>query len=305
MPPSATGFGGGKVILLGEHAVVHGVPAIAVGVRRGVTARARPSTEDLLHVEPWGRTLRPAHGGDEPLERALDHVLGHYEERPKLRIDVDVDLPPGAGLGCSAALGVSILDAIDKALDVVRSRDALGALALGWESFFHGAPSGIDNTVAAVGGLLRFQRRSSVRRITSSQTFHLIIAHSGQRSSTRAMVEMVTRQLEEHPVLVNRKLDEIRALVDEAEAALQRGDVATVGRALDCNHGILRTLHLSTPRLDALCRAARTAGALGAKVTGAGGGGCMFALAEDLDHAIRIADALDAESFIEEVGSAA
>lgn len=305
MSRTEEGFGGGKVILLGEHAVVHGVPAIAAGVRRGVRATAQPAPEDVLHVEPWGRTWRPTQVGDEQLSRAFDHVLAFYDDRPPLRIDVQVELPRGAGLGCSAALGVSVLDAIDKALGVDRSRIALGTRALAWEKFFHGAPSGIDNAVAALGGLLRFQRPSMVSRITPLRTLHLVVGHSGERSSTKDMVAWVARQLRERPVSVNRKLDEVRELVDEAEAALQFGEVLALGQALDRNHRILRDLHLSTPRLEALCRAAKSAGALGAKVTGAGGGGCMVALAEDPDHAIRIADALDADSFIEEVGRAA
>lgn len=305
MSTAAKGFGGGKVILVGEHAVVHGVPAIAAGVRRGVTAMAQPAEEDLLHIEPWGRTLRPASADDEPLARAFDHVLGCYDDRPSLRIEVQVDLPPGAGLGCSAALGVSILDAVDKTLGIDRPRDALGALALGWERFFHGAPSGIDNTTAALGGLLRFQQASAVRRIAPARPVHLVVAHSGERSSTKEMVALVSRHLEEHPASGRRKLDEVRELVNEAETALQNGEMLALGQAFDRNHDILRSLCLSTPRLEELCRAARSAGALGAKVTGAGGGGCIVALAEDTDHAVRISDALEADSFVEEVGRAA
>ena len=305
MSGTAKGFGGGKVILVGEHAVVHGVPAIAAGIRRGVTTIARRAQEDSLHFEPWGRTFRPDADSEEPLARAFEQILSSYRDRPPLRLDVRVDLPPGAGLGCSAAIGVSLLDALDEALGVQRSRPALGALALEWERFFHGAPSGIDNIASAMGGLLCFQQACPVRPISPARPFSLVVAHSGQRSNTKDMVALVSRQLAERPAWRRRALDEVHALVLEAETALRHGEILALGRVLDRNHRILRSLRLSTPRLEDLCGAARSAGALGAKITGAGGGGCIVALAEGPDHAIRIADSLEAESFIEEVGRAA
>jgi mevalonate kinase len=232
--------------------VVHGVPAIAVGIRRGVTSVAQRHEEDLLHIEPWGRTFRPDADGEEPLARA-----------------------------------------------------ALGTLALEWERFFHGAPSGIDNVTSAMGGLLCFQQASPVRRIPPARSFALVVAHSGQRSSTRDMVARVAQQLAERPSSVRRMLEEVHALVITAEDALLNGELGALGRVLDRNHAILRSLRLSTPQLEELCGAARAAGALGAKITGAGGGGCIVALAENSEHAVRIADALRTKSFIEEVSRAA
>lgn len=305
MLSTAKGFGGGKVILVGEHAVVHGVPAIAAGIRRGVTSVARRHEEDLLRIEPWGRTFRPDADGEEPLARAFERLLSSYGDRPPLRLDVRVDLAPGAGLGCSAAIGVSLLDAVDRALGIRRPRAALGTLALEWERFFHGSPSGIDNVTSAMGGLLCFQQASPVRRIPPARSFALVVAHSGQRSSTRDMVARVAQQLAERPSSVRRMLEDVHALVITAEDALLNGELGALGRVLDRNHAILRSLRLSTPQLEELCGAARAAGALGAKITGAGGGGCIVALAENTEHAVRIAGALRTESFIEEVSRAA
>ena len=119
------------------------------------------------------------------------------------------------------------------------------------------------------------------------------------------MVARVSQQLDARPDWARRTLDDVHALVLEAETAIRSGDLRALGGALDENHEILRSLNLSTPRLEGLCRAARSAGALGAKITGAGGGGCMVALATDADHASRIGRALEAGSFVEEVGRAA
>jgi mevalonate kinase len=302
---TATGFGGGKIILVGEHAVVHGAPAIVAGIRRGVSAVARPAGQDSLYIEPWGKTWRPNAESDEPLERAFERILSRYTNRPPLRFVLRVALPPGAGLGCSAAIGVSLIDAIDKALGVARSRAELGALALEWERFFHGDPSGVDNLASALGGLLCYRRSSVPRPISPKGSFYLVVANSGQRSNTKQMVARVARRLAGSPEWARRALDEVKTLAIDAEAAICMGDLLELGGALDRNHEILRSLNLSTNRLEALCRQARSAGALGAKITGAGGGGCMVALAAEAEHADRISAALAAESFVEELGHAA
>ena len=127
------GFGRGKVILLGEHAVVHGCPAIAVGIERGVTANATVAEHDLLQLSPWDLVLRPDPKGNEPLQRAFAAALALYPARPSLEVNAQVDLPAGAGLGCSAAIGVAILDAIDETLGIERSRTELATAALAWE----------------------------------------------------------------------------------------------------------------------------------------------------------------------------
>ncbi|HSN81599.1 MAG TPA: mevalonate kinase [Polyangiales bacterium] len=295
------GFGRGKVILLGEHAVVHGFPAIAVGIDRGVTAEATAGHADLLRLAPWGLTIRPHPQGSEPLERAFAAVLASYLERPLLEVDARVDLPAGAGLGCSAAIGVAVLDAIDAALGVERSREALGAAALVWEQVFHGNPSGIDNTMSAVGGVALFRKGQPLEPLYSNKPLHLVIGYSGEPSSTKEMVASVARQLQDEPSRVRQSFEAIESLVRNAKVALETGDHVTLGRLLDLNHTILSSLMLCTTRLDAMCQAARAAGALGAKMTGAGGGGCMFALAPKPEAADRIRDVLGEGSFIAEV----
>lgn len=304
MEDGATGFGRGKVILLGEHAVIHGVPAIAVGLPRGVTAVARTWSEDLLFLAPF-RAAAPDFESEEPISRAFAAALALYPRRPLLRIDVRVELPPGAGLGCSAAIGVSVLDAIDKALGIRRTRSELGTRALAWERIFHGSPSGIDNTTAAIGGLIRFERLHGASTLCSGSPLHLVIVDSAQRADTKEMVEKVTLRLQRKPDDTRRLFEEVRILVGEAELALRRGDASALGDQLDRNHAVLRSLGLSTPRIEALRDAAKGAGALGAKLTGSGGGGCIVVLAEDASHARSIADAMPKGAFLTQVARAA
>ncbi len=295
------GFGRGKVILLGEHAVVHGFGAIAVGLDRGVTAVATEAAEDLLRLEPWGLSLRPDPAGDEPLERAFATALGSYPQRPPLEIHARVALPAGAGLGCSAAIGVAVLDAIDELLGLERSRADLGEAALGWERVFHGNPSGIDNTMSAVGGVALFRKGQPLQPLHSNKPLHLVIGCSGEPSSTKEMVASVARQLDRDPDRVGKAFDAIEALVQNAKLAIESGDHVALGQLLDLNHTILSSLMLCTTKLDAMCQAARRAGALGAKMTGAGGGGCMLALAPKTEEAQRLREVLGEDAFVAEV----
>lgn len=297
------GFGRGKVILLGEHAVVHGYPAIAVGIERGVHAEAEPAERDLLLLDPWNLRLEPDPEGDEPLARAFAAVLAGYGDRPPLRVSATVELPAGAGLGCSAAIGVAVVDAIDTALGKKRSREALAEAALAWEKVFHGNPSGIDNTMSAVGGVALFRRGEPLQPLRSNKPLHLVVGYSGESSSTKEMVASVRRQLEQDPERVTKAFEGIESLVRNAKLAIEAGDVVALGQLLDLNHTLLSSLMLCTTKLDAMCQRAREAGALGAKMTGAGGGGCMFALAAKREEAERLRDVLGEGAFVAEVSA--
>lgn len=296
------GFGRGKVILLGEHAVVHGYPAIAAGIERGVTARASAADEDRLVLLPWDLDLTPDPEG-EPLERAFAVALASYPARCPIRVEASVELPAGAGLGCSAAIGVAVFDAIDEALGVARDRKSLGDAALAWERVFHGNPSGIDNTMSALGGVACFCKKNGLEPVHSNKPLHLAIGNSGQSPSTKSMVDLVARQLESDRARVTQSFEAIEVLVRNARLAIEAGDHVALGQLLDLNHSILSSLMLCTTKLDAMCQAARDAGALGAKMTGGGGGGCMVALAPKHDEALRIAQVLGEGSFVAEVAA--
>jgi mevalonate kinase len=297
------GFGRGKVILLGEHAVVHGCPAIAVGIERGVTAEASAAERNLLSLSPWGLALEPNARGSEPLERAFAAALALYPERPALEVSAEVELPAGAGLGCSAAIGVAVLDAIDEALGIQRSRTELAEAALVWERIFHGNPSGIDNAMSAVGGVALYRKGEPLQPLHSNKPLHLVIGYSGESSSTKEMVASVARQLEDDPKRVNKAFEAIEVLVRNARLAIEAGDHIALGQLLDLNHSILSSLMLCTGKLDEMCQTARAAGALGAKMTGAGGGGCMFALALKKDQALHLCEVLGPEAFLAEVSA--
>jgi mevalonate kinase len=287
----------GKVILLGEHAVVHGIPALAVGIDRGASAIASPADEPSLHVRGWD--IRVTEADDVPLARAFADLCA-VSGRPRLRVEAEADLPPGGGLGCSAALGV----AVARAIDADATPDVIGDRVMAWERVFHGNPSGVDAAVASLGGCVLFQRsersdggRATIERIRLPAAFHLAVGHTGTASSTKTMVEAVTRLFQRRPGVVAKAFDGIGNLVAGARVALESGDRRALGHLLDMNQMLLSGLMVSTEEIEHLCATARAAGALGAKLTGAGGGGSVVALVEDASRGAEVLAAWRSEGF--------
>lgn len=283
------GRASGKVILLGEHAVVHGVPAIAVGLERGARATRTPLASGPSCLYLQGVDVPISEHDDLDLARAfravLDASLG--AQRSAVRVNASAELPPGGGLGCSAALGVAIARALDEGANATVACER----AMAWERVFHGNPSGIDTAVAAHGGFLWFRKGAGIEELgerARGLTLDLCIGLSGAASSTKTMVEMVARLRERRSELVEKAFAGIDSLVKNARLAILAGDRVALGRLMDLNQMVLAGLYLSTPELEDLCARARAAGALGAKLTGAGGGGCVVALVQNRAAAARV-----------------
>ena len=275
----------GKVILLGEHAVVYGVPAIVLGIDRGATARATAIGASARSELTLGSTERVTDDGASDVARAFAALLRACAVTRPVRVEVTTELPAGAGLGCSAALGV----AIARALDAWEGRSAATASdaaerAMAWEKVFHGNPSGIDATAAARGGCLLYQKMNGglhLNEIALAQPLTLAIGHSGVSSSTREMVDLVAKLKARSEENVTRSFEAIHSLVQNARLALEAGDHVGLGKLMDLNQVLLSGLMVSTEEIETMCRLARESGALGAKLTGSGGGGCVVALVED------------------------
>jgi mevalonate kinase len=282
-------IGWGKLILLGEHAVVYGYPALAAALDRGVTIAAVPTVArrgelDLdnapaigqLRVDIPAWDLAVAAGDDHPVARALCRIADSLAlGRPSLSLVGDAQIPAGAGLGSSAALAVACARALLEHHKRPPSVRAITAAANASESEMHGKASGVDVAIAVAGGIGVFRKSSGLRPITAK--LRVLVGPSGAPRSTAQMVERVS-------VATNagrdpRTLDELGALTDTGTTALVAGEPAKLGAAMDRAHVILGELGVSTPALDALCVAARGAGAYGAKLTGAGGGGAVIAIA--------------------------
>jgi mevalonate kinase len=268
---TSIGHAHGKLILLGEHAVVHGVPAIAAGIERGAVARARPSSQTSLEIAG----NRCGEDGSE-LGRALAALLRALGVGPH-EIEIEVDLPLGCGLGASAAMAVAIARAV---LGTEASDARVLEAAAAWETVFHGNPSGIDAAAATLGGCILFSRADGMESLPLGSDLQLAVALAGPPAKTRDMVEAVARLFARRPETVQRSFNGIHSLVRNARHCLEAGDVWGLGKLMDLNQMLLSGLFVSTESIEQACRTAREAGALGAKLTGAGGGGSVVALVE-------------------------
>ena len=284
------GRASGKVILLGEHAVVHGVTAIAAGIDRGATATATTSAQNALSLN------------GEPLASSSDLVraLGEVQEdlgAPPSDVAITLEVPAGAGLGASAAMGVATVRALAQLYALDLSEQRLFRVAQTWERVFHGNPSGVDVAAAQHPRPIRFSKVTEPEPLLIKKPLRLLIAQAGPPASTKRMVEDVARLKSRNPTQFDKTLEAIAALVENATLLLRSGDLSAVGKLLDLNHMLLAGWMLSTKDLENACRLARSAGALGAKLTGAGGGGCVIALAgeaHDEDAEARARDILGA-----------
>jgi mevalonate kinase len=268
-----------KVILFGEHAVVHGRVAVAAALDRGARATASfDAARSVLELEPWGR-VSYADDAEDEVGRAYAAVLEASGVDAPVRTRASVDVPGGAGLGCSAAIGVAVVRAVADARAESIDDDEVARRATAWERVFHGNPSGVDVAIAARGGLLAFKKGEPPRPLYPPFEVPIAVAFTGECSSTKSMVEHVARQLARRPSVVERSLDAIDVLAKKGAAAIEAGMWHELGRLMDLNHSLLAALMLSTEKLERACDLARRAGASGAKLTGAGGGGCAIALA--------------------------
>lgn len=274
-----TCVGYGKIILLGEHAVVYGYPALAAALDRGVTVAPVPTPAGgplRLDLRAWDLTVTA--DDDHPVARSLAAIADALGAgRPPLSLIADAQIPPGAGLGSSAALAVAIARALlthrKRPIDAATLTRAAGAS----ETLVHGKPSGVDVALAIAGGTGVFRRASGLASLAGVPPLRVLVGPSGAPRSTAAMVERVAEAT--HCDLNDARLRELGALTDTGTAALLAADLAALGGAMNRAHTVLADLGVSTPQLDALCDAARASGAVGAKLTGAGGGGAVIAIA--------------------------
>src|SRR6187399_2693780 len=198
----------GKVILLGEHAVVYGVPALAVGIDRGARATARAPREPLLTIDGTaaeGFEIRQAFA-------ALRSQLG----APELCVSAELEIPPGSGLGASAALGVSIARAVLEYTGREASPETVLGAADAWERVFHGNPSGIDTTAAFYGSCFKFKRGHAPEFVELAAPLRLAVVKAGPPASTKMMVESVAKLRARRPELVDKTLEAIQSLVQNA-----------------------------------------------------------------------------------------
>jgi len=300
--PAVTASAPGKIILLGEHAVVYGRPAIAAPVTQ-VRARVYITPDPRL---PAGDVFldAPATGVrasyrdlpiNHPLRLLVETILEHLGgvRLPAAQMRITSTIPIAAGLGSGSAVSVAAARALSAFAGCHLTTEEVSQIAYIVEKAHHGTPSGVDNTVIAYAQPVFFQRDHPIEQMHPAYPFTLIIGDTGLQSSTAAVVGEVRLGWQADPPHYEALFDSIAAIVVRARQAIEDGAIAPLGGLMTENHHLLQTMGVSCPELDRLVDAALHAGALGAKLSGGGRGGNMIALVTP-DTAGLIATALQA-----------
>ena len=257
--------------MFGEHAVVYGKPGIAMAIKPRV----------FVTVRNTRRSQRAKSAYIDGCFEALG-VMGS--------VYINSQIPSSSGLGSSAAVTVATLSAINDEFSLHKTREDIADMAFEIEKTVQkGRASPTDTTVSAYGGIVLISGGS--RRRLPPQNIHLVIGDSLVSHSTSKMVEQVSELKKKHPNIVDPVLDAIEGV--SMSAIHHLNNPKELGKYMNMNHALLEVLGVGHPQLGKMVLAARSAGALGAKITGAGGGGCMVALCpKPIKH--RIASAIEA-----------
>jgi mevalonate kinase len=285
--PAFSASAPGKIILFGEHAVVYGRPAIAVPVSQ-VRAKA------IVMAEPKSppgqvRFIAPDIGLEATLDSLPDEHPLVFTIReaasalqlayiPACSIRITSTIPIAGGMGSGAAVSAAILRAFSASVGHPLTDQQISSLVYETERIYHGTPSGIDNTVITYARPVYFVKGKSVELLQVKSPFTLVIANTGLKSPTSLAVSDVRQSWQKNTRQFEQLFDSAGMIADAGRKAIETGQIETIGSLMNENHAVLQEMGVSCPELDVLVEAARAAGALGAKLSGAGRGGNMIAL---------------------------
>ena len=295
----------GKVILFGEHSVVYGYPAIAIAIDRRITVTVTnndksystfysssfyPSKVFLCDSNDFKQLFPTFHFLKDGIERKHSNK-SHYD------IVIKSQIPIASGLGSSAATAVSFCAAISDYYNLKLSFSEINELAFEAEKIQHGSPSGIDNTIATFGGGILFEKGKLSPLEPKQLDWDLVVVDSGITRNTKGLVTKVKDNYKENPKIVQNYFNSIESIVRTGEEALKEGNIETIGSLMNQNQEILKSLGVSTNIIDEIVELLNTNCALGSKITGAGGGGCIISLFGNTDTAEKAIDILRMQGY--------
>lgn len=282
----------GKVILFAEHAVVYGVEAVAAAVPDLVRARAFSADQvSWLKIPYWHVDINDLRADEQnstetKLLRRLFFLIASELgiEHESFGLEIDTCVPPASGLGASAAVAVAAIKALAALFGRTLSLHQINDIAYKCEQLSHGTPSGLDNTLATFGGVLRFKRQAdavSFSPVLVRESIELLIALSGKKGFTAQAVAKVREAKSHDPQRFDRLFTEIARLSAEGMKALADNDKAKLALLFNQNQYCLAEMGLSCREIERVLTIAESSGCKGGKLTGSGDGGAVILVAEN------------------------
>lgn len=280
----------GKVILFGEHSVVYGYPALAAAISlktRAVLTEtgSRVSVVKSIPLSSTWQLDEEASNDMKPIKRIIELLSEEFDKNLKsgIEITIESEIKPGSGLGSSASVAVAVTGAIIRYLGLDLDLDFVNKIAYEAEKIAHGTPSGIDNTIATYGGLLKFIKKESgpvVEKVSVDKNFPILLVDTGLGRSTRVAVANVRKLFERYREITEHIFRTIGEIAESVWREISSGriDFKTIGDLMNINHGLLNAIGVSNSKIEEIINIARKNGALGAKITGAGLGGYVVIL---------------------------
>ncbi len=296
------GTGFGKTILFGEHFVCYDVPAVVAALSMQAVAEVRITESDGVSV----RDERPDMRGYIEKKKAmqaesLERILKHLGRKVSgMEIHLAGDLPAMSGIGASGASSVAIVRALSEELGLGLSDEAVNLAALEAERAYHGEKTaGLDNVASTYGGVIFFTKVKPVEfeKLDIKDPVEIVIADTGVVANTKGLINGVAERRERSPDMYQALIDEAGQVIVSGRDALMRSDWETLGRLFNENHRLLQAIGVGSPELDYLVDLGRKHGAVGAKQTGSGGGGCTVCLTPGKELQDRVAEAMEKEGY--------
>jgi mevalonate kinase len=279
----------GKVILFGEHFVVYGVKAILCAINKRITVTAEKIEENKISIksnignlvlEP-NKPILEINSPLKPFYYLANKIIQTQNQSVGIKIIVESDIPLGVGLGSSSACCVAGAAAISR-LFTEKSKEEILELAIEAEKTIFQNTSGADCTVCTYGGIMEYKKNNGFTKIKSEPNLHLVIANSNIKHSTESVVARVKQFKEENKEEFTRLCNDESELIEDVLKLFKENNVRELGQKIIQNQKYLETIGVSNEKLRDMIQIGQKL-SFGAKITGAGRGGCVFALTDELN----------------------
>jgi mevalonate kinase len=264
----------GKLLLLGDYAVVYGYPCLVTAVNKRLNVSV-----DLIDAEE-DDIITPQVKESRFVLETIAYIKEKFSIKKNVRISTQGDFSHQVGLGSSSAVTVATAEALNRLFQLGLTKKDIFEISYTVNLLIQGVGSGFDIAAATFGGTLEYVKGGTTLNQLSLASLPLVVGYSGIKADTPYYIRKVAEAFRDRKNELTSLFEEIRGYVEIAKAGLTEGNFKKTGEAMTHNHVVLQKLGVSIPKLDAMVNAAVQAGAWGAKLSGAGGGDCMIALVD-------------------------